>query len=133
MLTFVTPQENDMADDTKPKRGRGRPPKDPNDTTTAPYVKKNPYSGRGRPKNNPYEGSGWGGAREGAGAKPYLSPSEKRSESINFRVDPITKERYRRLQDVCNISDLMRQYINRLAATRLGTENVPDTWKPPKK
>ena len=119
--------------DTKPKKGRGRPRKDPNDTTTATYVKKNPYSGRGRPKKNPYEGSGWGGAREGAGLKPYLSASERRSESINFRVDPITKERYRRLQEVCDTSELMRQYINRLAATRLGANNVPDTWKPPKK
>lgn len=133
MLTFVKPQENDMADDTKPKRGRGRPPKDPNDTTTAPYVKKNPYSGRGRPKKNPYEGTGWGGVREGAGRPAWVKPSEKRTESVNFRVVPITKERYRRLQEVCEISDLLRQYINRLAAVRLGANNVPDTWKPPKK
>ena len=121
------------ADTDKPKRGRGRPPKDPNDTTTAPYVKKNPYSGRGRPKNNPYEGSGWGGTREGAGRPSYVPRAEKRTESVNFRVDPITKERYRRLQSVCNISDLLRQYINRLASTRLGPNNVPDSWIPPKK
>ena len=124
-----------MADDTKPKRGRGRPPKDPNDTTTAPYTKHGyETAGKvGRPKKNPYEGTNWGGVREGAGRPAYLAPSEKRTESINFRVDPITKERYRRLQDVCNISDLLRQYIARLAATRLGPNNVPDTWKPPKK
>jgi len=120
-----------MANDTQPKRGRGRPPKDPNDTTTAPYVKKMPYSGKGRPLKNPYPT--WGGVREGAGRPAWLKPSEKMSESVNFRVDPITKERYRRLQKVCDISDLLRQYINRLAATRLGAENVPDTWTPPKK
>lgn len=119
-----------MADDTKPKRGRGRPPKDPNKTEKEPYHIK-PYTGIGRPPKNPHPT--WGGAREGAGISAYLSPSEKRSESVNFRVDPITKERYRRLQGVCNISDLLRQYINRLAATRLGADNVPDTWKPPKK
>ena len=54
-----------MANDT-PKR-RGRPRKDPNDTTTAPYVKHryDTEGKRGRPKKNPYEGSGWGGKREG--------------------------------------------------------------------
>lgn len=124
-----------MTTDTKPKRGRGRPRKDPNDTTTATYIKhRYDTTGKvGRPKNNPYEDSGWGGVREGAGRPAYLKPTEKRTESINFRVDPITKERYRRLQEVCNISDLLRQYIERLATVRLGANNVPETWKPPKK
>jgi hypothetical protein len=120
-------------DTTKPKRGRGRPPKDPNDTTTAPYVKKNPYSGKGRPKNNPYEGSGWGGVREGAGRPKSVEEKDKLSYNIAFSCNAITKERYRRLQEVCNISDLLRQYISRLASTRLGPNNVPDTWLPPKK
>ena len=121
-----------MAED-KPKRGRGRPRKDPNDTTTAPYVKNPPYSGIGRPKKNPYEGHNWGGAREGAGRPPYVPKKEQLTESIHFRVDAITKERYSRLQKACNISDLLRSYINRLAATRLGPNNVPDNWLPPKK
>lgn len=118
----------------KPKRGPGRPRKDPNDTTTAPYVKKNPYSGRGRPKKNPYEGTGWGGAREGAGIKPYLKPSEKKSETILFMATPATKKRYELLREQgADPAELLRNYLDRIAATRLGTNNIPDTWTPPKK
>ena len=117
-----------------PKRGRGRPRKDPNDTTTAPYVKKNPYSGVGRPKKNPYEGSGWGGAREGAGIKPYLKPSEKKSETILFMATPATKRRYELLREQgADPAELLRNYLDRIAATRLGADNIPDTWTPPKK
>ena len=125
-----------MADDAqKPKRGRGRPPKDPNDTETAPYTKRRyETAGKvGRPKKNPYEGSGWGGVREGQGRPKSVPESEKLSYNIAFSCNAVTKERYRRLQGACNISELMRGYINRLAATRLGTDNVPDNWKPPKK
>lgn len=113
-----------------PKRGRGRPRKDPNKTDKEPYVIK-PYKGIGRPPKNPHPT--WGGAREGAGRPAYVPESEKVKESINFRVDSITKERYRRLQKVCNMSEILRSYINRLASTRLGAENVPDNWTPPKK
>lgn len=119
---------------TKPKRGPGRPRKDPNDTTTAPYVKKPPYSGHGRPKKNPYEGSGWGGAREGAGIKPYLKPSEKKSETILFMATPATKRRYELLREQgADPAELLRNYLDRIAKTRLGADNIPDTWTPPKK
>ena len=121
-----------MADDTKPKRGRGRPRKDPNDTTTAPYVKHPPYSGVGRPKKNPY--NGWGGVREGAGAKPYLKPSEKKSATILFMATPATKRRYELLKEQgADPAELLRNYLDRIAATRLGSKNIPDTWTPPKK
>ena len=123
-----------MASETK--RGRGRPPKDPNDTTTAPYVKHryDTTGKRGRPKKNPYEGSGWGGVREGAGIKPYLDDTEKKTASINFRVKEVVRKRYELLRDNgVDIVDAISGYINRLATTRLGAKNVPDTWIPPKK
>lgn len=121
-----------MAD--TPKR-RGRPPKDPNDTTIAPYVKHKfePTGKRGRPKKNPYEGSGWGGAREGAGMKPYLDDTEKKNASINFRVKSVTKRRYELLRDSgVDIVDAISGYIDRLASMRLGANNIPDNWLPPK-
>lgn len=123
-----------MSDDT-PKR-RGRPRKSPTDTTTAPYVKhRYETAGKvGRPKKNPYEGSGWGGVREGAGREAYLSPAEKKTASINFRVREVTRKRYELLRDNgVDIVDAISGYIDRLAQTRLGAKNVPDTWLPPKK
>jgi hypothetical protein len=123
-----------MANDT-PKR-RGRPRKDPNDTTTAPYVKHryDTEGKRGRPKKNPYEGSGWGGKREGAGLKPYLEESERKNASINFRVRAVTKRRYELLRDTgMDVVDAISGYIDRMAATRLGANNIPDNWTPPKK
>ena len=113
----------------------GRPPKDPDDTTTAPYVKHRyeTTGKRGRPKKNPYEGSGWGGAREGAGRPVQLAESEKKNASINFRVKAVVKKRYELLRDNgFDIVDAISGYINRVASTRLGIKNVPDTWKPPK-
>lgn len=126
-----------MADtENKPKRGRGRPRKDPDDTTTAPYVK-HAYdtAGKvGRPKKNPYEGSGWGGAREGAGIKAYLKPSEKKTATILFMATPATKRRYELLKEQgADPAELLRKYLDRIAVTRLGPNNVPDTWLPPKK
>ena len=115
-----------MADDTqKPKRGRGRPRKDPNDTTTAPYVKhRYETAGKvGRPKSNPYEGSGWGGAREGAGRPETIPKAEKVTETIAFRVDKVTKLRFQILKENCDIVQLLRDYINRMAQVRLGTDN----------
>lgn len=123
-----------MATATKPKRGRGRPPKDPNDTTTAPYNKKEyEYTGkRGRPKKIQHEN--WGGVREGAGIKPYLKPAEKKSATILFMATPATKRRYELLKESgLEIADALRKYIDRLAQSRLGPNNIPDTWVPPKK
>lgn len=125
-----------MKEQMKPKRGRGRPRKDPNDTTTAPYVK-HAYErdGKiGRPKKNPYEGSGWGGAREGAGIKPYLKPSEKKSATILFMATPATKRRYELLKEQgADPAELLRKYLDRIAKTRLGANDIPDNWTPPKK
>ena len=123
-----------MANDTPKKRGRPR--KDPDDTTTAPYVKHRyeTEGKRGRPKKNPYEGSGWGGKREGAGLKPYLEESERKNASINFRVRAVTKRRYELLRDTgMDVVDAISAYIDRMAATRLGANNIPDSWTPPKK
>ena len=123
-----------MANDT-PKR-RGRPRKSPDDTTTAPYVKHgyDTTGKRGRPKKNPYEGSGWGGGREGAGIKPYLKPSEKKSATILFMATPATKRRYELLKESgLEIAETLRNYIDRLAQNRLGPKNIPDDWTPPKK
>lgn len=123
-----------MANDTK--RGRGRPPKDPNDTTTAPYVKHryDTTGKRGRPKKNPYEGSGWGGVREGQGRPAFLTESEKKSATILFMATQATKRRYELLKESgLDIADALRNYIDRVATTRLGAKNVPDTWLPPKK
>ena len=120
-----------MADDTnKPKRGRGRPPKDPNKTEKEPYVIK-PYTGVGRPPKNPHPT--WGGVREGQGRPETVPENEKLSSTIAFSCTAVTKERYRRLQATTNMSEMLRNYIDRMAATRLGADNVPDTWKPPKK
>lgn len=120
--------------ETKPTRGRGRPRKDPNDTTTAPYVKKNPYSGLGRPKKNPYEGRNWGGAREGCGRPSYLKPAERKSATVLFMATPATKKRYELLKESgLDIAESLRNYIDRLAKTRLGVANIPDNWLPPKK
>lgn len=125
-----------MADETKPKRGRGRPRKDPNDTETAPYVKhRYETEGKvGRPKNNPYEGSGWGGAREGAGREKWLDDTERKSASINFRVREVVKKRYELLRDSgFDVVDAISGYIDRMAQMRLGNNNIPDDWRPPKK
>ena len=125
-----------MDNTNKPKRGPGRPRKDPNDTETAPYVKHlfEPTGKIGRPKKNPYEGSGWGGAREGAGIKPYLKPSEKKSATILFMATPATKRRYELLKEQgADPAELLRNYLDRIAATRLGANNIPDSWTPPKK
>lgn len=125
-----------MAEDTKPKRGRGRPRKDPNDTTTAPYVKHGyETAGKvGRPKKNPYEGSGWGGAREGGGRPAYLAPSEKKSATILFMATPATKRRYELLKEQgADPAELLRNYLDRMAQMRLGNNNIPDDWTPPKK
>lgn len=112
-----------MAND-KPKR-RGRPPKDPNDTTTAPYVKHllEPTGQRGRPKKNPYEGSGWGGAREGAGRPETIPKAEKVTETIAFRVDKLTKKRFAMLKEICDFNKLLRDYINKMAQIKLGPNN----------
>lgn len=109
----------------KPKRGPGRPRKDPNDTTTAPYVKHGyETEGKiGRPKNNPYKGSGWGGAREGAGRPETIPKKDKVTETIAFRVDKVTKERFSMLKESCDIVQLLRDYINRMAQVRLGAGN----------
>ena len=118
-----------------PKK-RGRPRKSPDDTTTAPYVKhRYDTAGKvGRPKKNPYEGSGWGGVREGAGLKPYLDDSERKNASINFRVRAVVKKRYELLRDSgLDIVDSISNYIDRLAKMRLGPNNIPDNWTPPKK
>ena len=123
-----------MANDT-PKR-RGRPRKNPNDTTTAPYVKhRYDTTGKvGRPKKNPYEGRGWGGKREGAGRDKWLDDTERKSASINFRVKAVVKKRYELLRDSgLDIVDAISSYIDRLATTRLADKNVPDDWTPPKK
>lgn len=114
-----------------PKRGRGRPRKDPNKTEKEPYVIK-PYKGIGRPPKNPHPT--WGGVREGAGIKAYLSPSEKKSATILFMATPATKRRYELLKESgMEIADALRNYIDRLASTRLGDKNIPDNWLPPKK
>jgi len=118
-----------------PKRKRGRPRKSPNDTTKAPYVKHGyETEGKvGRPKKNPYEGSGWGGAREGAGREPYLKASEKKSATILFMCTPATKRRYELLKESgLEIAESLRNYVDRLARTRLGAGNIPDDWTPPK-
>ena len=125
-----------MMADTKPKRGRGRPRKDPNDTTTAPYVlhRFEPTGKVGRPKKNPYAGSGWGGAREGSGREAYLSPAEKKTAQIIFRCEEVVRKRYDLLKaGGFDISDALRKYINKMAKIRLGPDDVPDDWTPPKK
>lgn len=125
-----------MAEDTKPKRGRGRPRKDPNETETAPYVKhRYETAGKvGRPKKNPYEGSGWGGVREGAGREKWLDDTERKSASINFRVREVVKQRYELLRDSgFDVVDAISGYIDRMAQMRLGDDNIPDDWTPPKK
>lgn len=133
MIIFAPLTDTQMAD--TPKR-RGRPPKDPNDTTTAPYVKHKfePTGKRGRPKKNPYEGSEWGGVREGQGRPAYLKPAEKKSATILFMATPATKRRYELLKESgLEIAETLRNYIDKLAKMRLGANNIPDNWLPPKK
>ena len=118
------------------KKSPGRPRKDPNDTETAPYVKHRYETAgkRGRPKKNPYEGSGWGGVREGAGRPANLKPAEKKSATIIFMATPATKRRYELLKESgLEIAESLRNYIDRLATMRLGVNNIPDNWVPPKK
>lgn len=126
-----------MANDT-PKR-RGRPRKSPDDTTTAPYVKKEfEYTGKpGRPKKVQHDNWGGarpntGGAREGAGRKhtsKITGPA-----TISFTVPYAVKERFQRLQaSGFDIREKIVDVINRNAPIRLGANNVTDDWTPPKK
>ena len=132
---FVTAKAYKMQNDTQKKRGRPR--KSPNDTTTAPYVKKEPIRGRGRPPKNPHPD--WGGAREGAGrpalpAEEKLPASEFKSATITIRVSPVTRKRYDMLKDKgADINEALRKKIDDMAKIRLGPLNIPDNWTPPKK
>lgn len=103
-----------------PKRGRGRPKKDPNKTEKEPYVIK-PYKRMGRPPKNPHPT--WGGAREGAGRPESVPVKEKLSYNIAFSCTELTKRRYKLLQKTCNISEMLRNYIDRTASVKLGADN----------